>query len=218
MTPSSRAPAVSVLPPGQQTYQATQTTGDGYKQTMSLTLHPAIPGRDLAVLKAAWSAVGGIGPVPCLDASDISGTTVVTIPTHSSVYAVGTLTITNNTADFGSGGMRWDFIVPGLSYGAAMGFGYSDGPECDGLDSGTLTSPHWTHDTWGPVPVVVAYGDIVNPNHPDGDYSTVAKAPLQLLDTGTLQTLAITSGGTPVTTIAIVPASPAWLQQAQGPG
>lgn len=210
-TPTSSAPAASALPPGPKTYQATQTTSDGYKQTMNLTLYPAIPGRDLAVLNKAWTAVGGSGDVPCEDAAGLDMYTGVSIPTQTSVYAVGTLSITNDTASFGGGDMTWDFAGPDAN-GYAMGFGYSNGPECDSLSSGTLTKPHWTGSIWGPVPIVVAYGNVVNPNHPDGDYAKVAAAPIAL----ELNTATITSNGSPVTGIIVTPADPAWLQQAQG--
>lgn len=210
-TPNSIAPAASALPPGPKTYQATQTTSDGYKQTMNLTLYPAIPGRDLAVLDKAWTAVGGSGDVPCKDAAGLDMYTGVSIPTQSSVYAVGTLTITNDTASFGGGDMTWDFAGPDAN-GYAMGFGYSSGPECDSLSSGTLTKPHWTGSSWGPVAIVVAYGNVVNPNHPDGDYAKVAAAPIALA----LNTATIASNGSPVTGIIVTPADPTWLEQAQG--
>lgn len=210
-TPSSTAPPASALPPGPKTYQATQTTADGYKQTMNLTLYPAIPGRDLAALNKAWTAVGGSGDVPCQDAAGLDMYVGVSIPTRSSVYAVGTLRITNDTASFGDGGMTWDFAGPDAN-GYAMGFGYSNGPECDSLSSGTLTKPHWTGSSWGPVPIVVAYGNVVNPNHPDGDYAKVAAAPIALA----LNSATITSDGSPVTGIIVTAADPAWLQQAQG--
>ncbi|WP_225846380.1 hypothetical protein [Streptomyces sp. HPF1205] len=216
-TPASpTTPAWSALPPSPKFYDATQTTSDGYKQTMHLTLYPAIPGRDLDVLKAAWAAVGGKGDIPCLDASGISGSTTVTIPTQSSVYAIGRLSVVNDTPDFGDGGMMWDFVAPGLSYGAAMGFEYSDKTECDGLDSGTLTKPHWTGTIWGSLPVVVAYGDVVNPKHPAGDYDKIAKAPLRLLETGNVQKVTITSGTTRLPDgIELVPIDPAWLSDAK---
>lgn len=211
VTPSSTAPTVSAVPPGGKHYQATQTSSDGYKQTMNLTLYPAIPGRDLAVLNAAWSAVGGTGDVPCEDAAGLDMYTGISIPTQTSVYAVGTLSIINETASFGGGDMMWDFAGPDTN-GYAMGFGYSNGPECDSLSSGTLTKPHWTSSTWGPVPIVVAYGNVVNPNHPDGDYAKIAQAPFAL----PLANAPITSDGAPVTGIVVTPADPAWLQQAQG--
>lgn len=209
-TPSSTAPAVASLPPGPTTYHATQTTSDGYKQTMTLTLYPAIPGRDLPVLNKAWAGVGGTGEVPCQDAAGLDMYTGISIPTQTSVYAVGTLTIVNQTADFGSGDMRWDF-AGGDNNGYAMGFGYSNGPECDSLSSGTLTSPHWTSPTWGPVPIVVAYGNVVNPNHPDGDYAKIAAEPFSLPLGGN----PITVDGTTVDGIKVVAADSSWLQQAR---
>lgn len=213
MTPSTSAPTASALPPGPKTYHAAQTTTDGYKQSMTLTLYPAIPGRDLTALNKAWTAVGGTGNFPCEDAAGLDMSTLVSIPTHSSVYAVGTLSITNDTPDFGDGGMMWDFAGPDTN-GYAMGFGYSNSPECDSLSSGTLTKPHWTGPMWGPVPIVVAYGDVVNPDHPDGDYTKIAAAPIAL----PLATATITSSGSPVTGIIVTPADPVWLRQAQNEG
>lgn len=206
-------PAVSVLPPGSKTYHATQKTADGYQQSMTLTVYPAIPGRDLPVLNAAWTGVGGTGDVPCLDAAGLNMTTGVSIPTQTSVYAVGTLAIENETPDFGGGDITWDFAgSPANNF--AMGFGYSNGAECDSLWSGTLTRPKWTGPSWGPVPIVIAYGNVVNPNHPEGDYAKIATEPFGLPLGGN----PITADGKAIDGIVVTAADPTWLQQARAQG
>lgn len=60
--------------------------------------------------------------------------------------------------------------------------------------------------------VLVAYSNVVNPNHPDGDYAKIAQALIAL----PLANATITSDGAPVSGIIVTAADPAWLQQAQG--
>lgn len=130
----------------------TKKDDKSYSEVGQLTIYPAILGRDSDLVQRAWEAVGGTGGFPCDNASGLDMLTGVSISTHESVYAVGTLTITNETADFDSSDMRWDFAagLPADGKHFAMGFGLSNGSECDSLDGGTLTSPNVTGPTLGP--------------------------------------------------------------------
>ncbi|NHA00618.1 hypothetical protein G5V59_12930 [Nocardioides sp. W3-2-3] len=112
-TPSfSASESSSFLPPppleGQQDYVGIQEDSQGFKMRANITVYDAIPGADTEAIQAGWEEVGGTGEPPCLDA-DLGGGD--TIDTQTAAYAFGTVEISNQTTDFASPKMWWNFSV-----------------------------------------------------------------------------------------------------------
>jgi hypothetical protein len=88
-------------------------------------------------------------------------------------YALGTVTITNDTTGFPA--QAWAYQFSGLNWdGSAMGAAFSNGARCNDLHSGFMIQPSWTGNQWGPVPVAIAVNGYLSPAHPDGDPGTLA--------------------------------------------
>jgi len=188
----------------------TKTNSEGYKQVAKLTIYPAIPGKNKQSVQSAWAAIGGKDSFPCDDQAGLDGNTGIAIETKTSVFAVGTLQITNETPDFGSGNLVWDFIDAGGVVADAkhdaMGFGFSNGSQCSSLSSGTWTKPNFTSATWGPVPILIAYSGVVTPKTPNGDFAYVGSHPLGEFNDATIVDSAGKQGP-----IVITGASSDWL-------
>lgn len=175
----------SILTMGKM-YTLRQETDQGYAQTAKLTVYPALRGTRQLELSALWSRLGGSGEMPCQDvdvANDmLVGTFVVT---DSAAYALGTLQITNDSTGFSPPPLTWQFTstrASSLYYeNTAMGLGYSNGADCDGMSTGgQIVKPNWQGNIWGPVPIVFAYNNVFTPKSPAGDPRVVSGAPVQM--------------------------------------
>ncbi len=157
-----------------QTYSATFDQGDGFSQTVSVSIGPAVLGVDSALVESEWRAVGGTGSNPCLD---VSISSIDVIETEFAAYAYGTVTITNNVPDFPPRDKTYSFSRSILAQ-AAMGVQYSNGTSCESLNF-VPVKPSWGETTiWGPVPIVVAIADVRSPDFPNGDPAVVSAHPL----------------------------------------
>jgi hypothetical protein len=189
---------------GASQYTMTTTTrSDGFEQVATMTLYPAIPGQDAARVQSAWEAVGGSGRFPCDDASVGTGQKITT-PT--SIFAVGTLFIENRTAEYGDGGIMWQFTagMPMDPKYFAMGFGFSSGSSCRSLYGFQPIKPTWNSAKWGPVPVIVAYSGLVTPSNPEGDFGYIDERPIFVFSP-TVEI--VDQNGDPVDVIKLVPAA-----------
>lgn len=182
--PPSPTPATPPSTPGDaKTYTITSETDQGYRQTATVVVHPAIRGSKTEAVQSAWSAVRGTGQVPCQNV-DVSndlwnGTFIVT---ETAAYAVGTLRIVNETKGFSPAAQNWQFSTGYLGKipeNSAMGVGYSNSADCDGMSSGgQMIQPKWQGDTWGPVPIVFAYNNVFTPKAPQGNEKVLSDFPV----------------------------------------
>ncbi|WP_155859376.1 hypothetical protein [Cellulomonas sp. KRMCY2] len=156
-----------------ETYSATTIGADGYSQTLTVMVGPVIPSDRAPQLASEWASVGGVGGNPCADVNPANdGVTNYVIKTETAGYAFGTMTVVNNTVGFAADAVSYQFTRGPSS---ALGFEFSSGAECDGLNfGGYILNPSWESDTWGPVPFVVAIDSYRSPAQPDGDVSLLA--------------------------------------------
>jgi hypothetical protein len=149
--------------------------GDGFKQTVKVTMGPVVLGSDTALMNSQWKGVGGTGSNPCIDVNPANdGSTVHVLETKFAGYAFGTLTITNDVPSYPAKPQTYQFNLA-YQIDSAMGIGYAHGATCDGLHPGIRINPNWgTSAQWGPVPIVVAIAEMQSPAFPNGDPSKLA--------------------------------------------
>ena len=160
----------------QQSYSDSSDQGNGFKQTLTITMGPVILGTNTALLTSQWASVGGTGKNPCIDANPSgTGFSGPVLESKLAGFAFGTLTIVNDSPDFPAKPYAYSFSLDANS-GDAIGFGYSDGAKCVSIyGSDSRVNPAWgTSAKWGPVPVVVAIRDLLSPAFPKGDPSKLA--------------------------------------------
>lgn len=173
--------AVTEAPGPMETYVITQAGEDGYSQTATLELGPVVPYSQASSIEAAWAAVGGQGPIPCIDADPDGDGLTNPLRSETAGFAFGTLEIVNNAPDFPAEDLIWRFNRgrQGSVTQSAVGLGYSDGGSCSDLVvAGAMIRPSWRSASWGPVPIVVTIADYLTPNAPEGDSAVLESAPL----------------------------------------
>lgn len=177
---TAETPTASPAPElAQASYSDTLDEGNGYKQTVTVTIGPVILGADQVLMTQQWARVGGTGPIPCVDASPTGvGLTQPILESKVAGFAFGTVTITNDTPAFPAKPEQYQYSQKGAgSSGNALGLGYSNGAKCVSIyGSDSRFAPAWgSGATWGPLPIVVAIRDFLSPAFPKGDASKLAE-------------------------------------------
>jgi hypothetical protein len=184
------------------TYSAAYEDQNGFKQTITVSIGPVIPGSDTDKLAAAWARVGGAegSTPPCMNVHPTgTGNTNFVLKSDFAGYALGTVQLTNDVTDFDP--KAWTYQFFGLQWdGSAMGIAYSSGAKCSDLHGGLLVRPAWKSNQWGPVPVAIAVNEYLSPAHPQGDPAKIEKPMnVRTFEASTQQPISFTLKALPAT-------------------
>lgn len=167
-------PGVAIPEFPRKTYTLKAKSADGFRQTVTLKIGPAVLSTETGTLSSEWAASGGSGQIPCMDVDlPNDGSTGYVHSSEMAAYAFGEIILTNDVPDFAPQDWTVHFSrgESAADKVSAFGVGFSDASRCDGLRGGFRLTPSWEGDVsvWGPVPVVVAIADVRSPAHPLGE-------------------------------------------------